>query len=43
VIFYHDAEQGHMARRSKETIEASGAFRFGKIMIAIIEIIKKIY
>jgi peptide-methionine (S)-S-oxide reductase len=36
VIFYHDADQGRIARRSKETIEASGAFRFGKIMTVIL-------
>ena len=36
VIFYHDAEQGKMARKSKENIEASGVFRFGKIMTAIL-------
>ena len=36
VIFYHDAEQGRIARRSKEFLEVSGAFRFGKIMTAII-------
>ena len=35
MIFYHDAEQGRMTRRSKETIEASGKFRFGKIMTTI--------
>ena len=35
VIFYHDAEQGRIARKSKETIGASGAFRFGKIMTMI--------
>jgi peptide-methionine (S)-S-oxide reductase len=36
VIFYHDAEQGRIARRSKEIIEASGAFRSGNIMTVII-------
>jgi peptide-methionine (S)-S-oxide reductase len=35
VIFYHDPEQGRIARRSKEALEASGAFRFGKIMTLI--------
>jgi len=35
VIFYHDAEQGRIARKSKEALEASGAFRFGKIMTMI--------
>ena len=32
VIFYHDAEQGRIARKSKESLETSGRFRFGKIM-----------
>jgi len=35
VIFYHDAEQGRIARLSKESLETSGAFRFGKIMTQI--------
>jgi peptide-methionine (S)-S-oxide reductase len=35
VIFYHDAEQERIARKSKETIGVSGAFRFGKIMTMI--------
>jgi peptide-methionine (S)-S-oxide reductase len=35
VIFYHDAEQGKLARKSKEAVEASGVFRFGKIMTVI--------
>lgn len=35
VIFYHDAEQGRIAKKSKENIEVSGAFRFGKIMTII--------
>ena len=35
VIFYHDPEQGKIARKFKENIEASGAFRFGKIMTGI--------
>jgi peptide-methionine (S)-S-oxide reductase len=35
VIFYHDAEQGRLARRSKEKIEVSGVFGFSKIMTTI--------
>jgi peptide-methionine (S)-S-oxide reductase len=35
VIFYHDAEQGRIARKSKESMEASGRFMFGKIMTQI--------
>jgi peptide-methionine (S)-S-oxide reductase len=35
VIFYHDVEQGRIARMSKESLEASGRFRFGKIMTQI--------
>ena len=35
VIFYHDAEQGKLARKSKEDNGSSGIFRFGKIMTAI--------
>ncbi len=35
VVFYYDAEQGRIARKSKENLEASGVFRFGKIMTAI--------
>ncbi|MDD1695780.1 MAG: peptide-methionine (S)-S-oxide reductase MsrA [Methanoregula sp.] len=35
VIFYHDADQGRIARASKESLEASGTFRFGKIMTVI--------
>jgi peptide-methionine (S)-S-oxide reductase len=35
VIFYHDAEQGRIARKSKESLEASGRFRFGKIMTQV--------
>ena len=35
VIFYYDAEQGKLARKSKEAMEASGVFRFGKIMTVI--------
>jgi peptide-methionine (S)-S-oxide reductase len=36
VIFYHDAEQGKIARKSKEAMETSGVFRFGKIMTSIV-------
>jgi peptide-methionine (S)-S-oxide reductase len=35
VILYHDAEQGRLARKSKEKIEVSGMFGFGKIMTVI--------
>jgi peptide-methionine (S)-S-oxide reductase len=35
VLFYHDAEQGRIARKSKESLETSGAFGFGKIMTVI--------
>jgi peptide-methionine (S)-S-oxide reductase len=35
VIFYHDAEQGQKARRSKEELQVSGRFGFGKIVTAI--------
>jgi peptide-methionine (S)-S-oxide reductase len=35
VIFYHDAEQGRKARRSKEELQVSGRFGFGKIATAI--------
>ena len=35
VIFYHDADQGKLARRSKENLEVSGTFGFGRIMTAI--------
>jgi peptide-methionine (S)-S-oxide reductase len=34
-IFYHDAEQGRLARRSKENIEVSGVFGFRKVMTEI--------
>jgi peptide-methionine (S)-S-oxide reductase len=34
-IFYHDAEQGRLARRSKENIEVSGVFGFRKVMTVI--------
>ena len=36
VIFYHDAEQGRLARTSKEKMEVSGMFGFRKIMTAIV-------
>jgi peptide-methionine (S)-S-oxide reductase len=36
VIFFHDPEQGRIARRSKEKIEASGVFGFRKVMTTII-------
>jgi peptide-methionine (S)-S-oxide reductase len=35
VIFYHDAEQGKKARRSKEELQVFGRFGFGKIVTAI--------
>ena len=35
MIFYHDAEQGRLARRSKEAIEVSGVFGFRKVMTEI--------
>jgi len=35
VIFYHDAEQGQKARKSKEELQVSGRFGFGKIVTAI--------
>ncbi len=35
VIFYHDAEQGQKARRSKEELQVSGRFGFGRIVTAI--------
>ncbi|MFY9799739.1 MAG: peptide-methionine (S)-S-oxide reductase MsrA [Methanoregula sp.] len=35
VLFYHDADQGKTARKSKENIEVSGAFGSGKIMTVI--------
>jgi len=35
VIFYHDAEQARLARKSKEKIEVSGVFGFRKVMTAI--------
>jgi peptide-methionine (S)-S-oxide reductase len=36
VIFYHDAEQGQKARKSKEELQVSGRFGFGKIVTAIL-------
>jgi peptide-methionine (S)-S-oxide reductase len=36
VIFYHDPEQGKIARKSKEAMETSGVYRFGKIMTMIV-------
>jgi peptide-methionine (S)-S-oxide reductase len=35
VIFYQDAEQGKIARKSKETLEVSGKHGFGRIMTTI--------
>ncbi|MDD4137453.1 MAG: peptide-methionine (S)-S-oxide reductase MsrA [Methanoregula sp.] len=35
VIFYHDPEQGTIARRSKFDMETSGRFGFGKIVTLI--------
>jgi len=35
VIFYHDSEQGNLARRSKLEVEVSGRFGFGKIVTII--------
>jgi peptide-methionine (S)-S-oxide reductase len=35
VIFFHDAGQGKIARKSKEDIELSGVFGFRKIVTAI--------
>ena len=35
VIFYHDAEQGQKARKSKEELQVSGRFGFGKVVTAI--------
>ena len=36
VIFYHDAEQGKTARKSKEGVEVSGRFGFGKVVTRIV-------
>ena len=35
VIFYHDAEQAKIARKSKNDMEVSGRFGFGKIVTLI--------
>ena len=35
VIFYHDAEQARLARQSKEDLQLSGRFGFGRIVTAI--------
>jgi len=35
VIFFHDPEQGNIARRSKLEVEVSGRFGFGKIVTVI--------
>jgi peptide-methionine (S)-S-oxide reductase len=35
VIFYHDAEQGREARRSRDELQVSGTLGFGKIVTAI--------
>jgi peptide-methionine (S)-S-oxide reductase len=35
VIFYHDAEQARLARQSREALQVSGRFGFGKIVTAI--------
>jgi peptide-methionine (S)-S-oxide reductase len=35
VIFYHDNEQGRLARISKEKIEVSGIFGFRKVMTLV--------
>jgi peptide-methionine (S)-S-oxide reductase len=35
VIFYHDAEQGNLARRSRDELQVSGRFGFGKIVTSI--------
>jgi len=36
VIFFHDAEQGKIARKSKESLEVSGKHGFGRIMTTIL-------
>ena len=36
VIFYHDPEQGQIALRSKEHLQVSGRFGFGKIVTQIL-------
>jgi peptide-methionine (S)-S-oxide reductase len=35
VIFYHDPEQGPIARKSKNDVETSGRFGFGKVVTQI--------
>ncbi len=35
VIFYHDEDQARIARKSKEELQVSGRFGFGKIVTAI--------
>ena len=35
VIFYHDAEQGRIARKSRDDLQVSGRFGFGRIVTAI--------
>jgi peptide-methionine (S)-S-oxide reductase len=35
VIFYNDAEQARLAKKSKEKIEVSGVFGFRKVMTEI--------
>ena len=35
VIFYHDPEQGRLARKSMEEMQLSGRFGFGRIVTAI--------
>jgi peptide-methionine (S)-S-oxide reductase len=35
VIFYHDAEQGRMARQSKEELQLAGRYGFGRIVTAV--------
>jgi peptide-methionine (S)-S-oxide reductase len=35
VIFYHDPEQGKIARKSKNDVETSGRFGFGKVVTQI--------
>jgi len=36
VIFYHDAQPGKTARKSKEGVEVSGRFGFGKVVTRIV-------
>jgi peptide-methionine (S)-S-oxide reductase len=35
VIFYHDADQARAARKSRDELQVSGRFGFGKIVTAI--------